>query len=477
MASARRILTYSIALVGLFATLSAATLLLNLLLTALLLPRGLPQGSGVLRQELSLYLATLMVGLPLWLVAAIAAHRRARRTVVERDARARRLFLAVVFAVTSVVALFEARSLIHAVLAVPGAPGLAPDWQGAIDAAAPLVVFGAAWLYHARTGWAERGPRAADRAHDLAVYVLAGFALAFLVYGLVQAVQRIVDALVGSGWPGLGDGMAWRDVATWALVGGAVWGAVWHYDQRRGGRRRLRVCYLYLVLWLAVPVTLWGGADGLYEALRRLFGYRAEPAFLRDVVPALVVGGAVWVYHWYMVRTQAALADVAPLPPGSIAWPRRPAVALLTLLGLAIAVLGTISLVWLGLDALLSHGHQGSDWWRERLSGGLAAVVVGGAAWLGAWAVLQRAASASPMVERTAKARRLLLGAIVLVNALPSVGFAIALLWVLLRVLLGERLDPDALSNALKYLSTTAILLAVAVTHAVLLRMDLRLTL
>jgi hypothetical protein len=139
-----------------------------------------------------------------------------------------------------------------------------------------------------------------------------------------------------------------------------------------------------------------------------------------------------------------------------------------------VAVPGALALLWLGLDALLNHGLQGPDWWRERLSGGLA-VVVGGAAWLGAWAVLQRAASASPLVERTAKARRLLLGTIVLVNALPAVGFAIALLWLLLRALLGEP-PSDALNSALKYLCSAAILLALAITHAVLLRADLRLT-
>jgi len=150
-------------------------------------------------------------------------------------------------------------------------------------------------------------------------------------------------------------------------------------------------------------------------------------------------------------------------------------VALLALLGLVIAVPGAISLVWLGLDAWFNRGLQGSEWWRERLSGGLAAVVVGGMVWLGAWAVLQRAAIACPLVERTAKTRRLLLGGIVLINALPAVAFAIALLWLLLRALLGERLDPDALSSALKYLSATGILLAVAVAHALLLSADLRL--
>jgi hypothetical protein len=85
MASARRILTYGMALVGLLATLYAAAQLLDLLLATLLLP-----GGADIRQDLSLYLATLLVGLPLWLVAATAAQRRARRTLEERDARERR---------------------------------------------------------------------------------------------------------------------------------------------------------------------------------------------------------------------------------------------------------------------------------------------------------------------------------------------------------------------------------------------------
>jgi hypothetical protein len=41
---------------------------------------------------------------------------------------------------------------------------------------------------------------------------------------------------------------------------------------------------------------------------------------------------------------------------------------------------------------------------------------------------------------------------------------------------MGVPLDPDPLSSALKYLSSAAILLGLAVAHALLLRADLRLT-
>src|SRR5581483_11836330 len=99
-----------------------------------LLPHGIAASSGDTRQELSLYLATLLVGLPLWLGAATAANRRAGRTVEERDAVERRLFLAIVFAATSVVALFALQSLLRVVLTLPGAPTVTPDWRGAITA-------------------------------------------------------------------------------------------------------------------------------------------------------------------------------------------------------------------------------------------------------------------------------------------------------------------------------------------------------
>lgn len=466
MASARRIFTYGTALVGLVVTLYAAEHLLDLLLAALLLH------NDDTRRDLSLYLATLIVGAPLWLGAAIAANRRARGTAAERDAVERRLFLASAFAVGSVMALFAVQSLLRVALSTPDAPG-GTDWRTAIDAGSQLLVYGAAWLYHARAGWSERGPRAADRAHDLAVYVLAAFALSGLVAGLYRAGRRIVDALIGSGGGSSHfDLMTWGDILAWVLAGGVIWGAVWRYDLHRGGRRHLRVLYLYLVLACAVPSALWAASAGIYEALRRLFGYRAAPDSLRDAMPVLLIGGAVWFYHWRVVRAQPARAGEEA--GGAIPWPRRPALALLTLLGHAIAVPGGISLIWLGLDALFNHGLRGSEWWRERLSGGVAATLVGGAVWLGAWTVLQRAANASPAIERTARARRLLLGGIVLSNALPAVGFAVALLWLLLRALLGEHLDADALSSALRYLSTAGVLLAVAAIHARVLRADLR---
>src|SRR5205085_2969381 len=54
-------------------------------------------------------------------------------------------------------------------------------------------------------------------------------------------------------------------------------------------------------------------------------------------------------------------------------------------------------------------------------------------------------------------------------------GFTVALLWLLLRTLLGDPLDASTVSRALQDLSTAFLLAGVAAYHGVILRGDLRL--
>jgi hypothetical protein len=331
--------------------------------------------------------------------------------------------------------------------------------------------------------------------HDLAVYILAGFALAFLASGAEGMIRQVLRELVvperpavlagppGSQWA------VWGALAARVVAGAAFWAPVWQYDLARGGRRDLRVSYLYLVLLAAVPAALGSVTYGLNEMLRRLFGYRPplpSAAGLWDFLPGAIsvalVGGVVWAHHWSVLRRQAALAPagvVAPpaTPPGGIPWPRRPALALLTLFGLASAAPALVSLLWVGLDALLNTGGGlvGGAWWRDRLSFSLAAALVGTATWLGGWTVLQRAAAADPARERVADARRYLLGAVTIVGALFTLGFLIAMLWLVFRTLLGDPLRASGVSWLLKELSGVIVAAGVAAYHGLVLRGDQRL--
>src|SRR5918911_1859149 len=483
----RRIVTFTMAFAGLQAVLYAVVGLLAIGVATATLRSSTLIGAADMRGRVSFYLAALIVGLPLWLGFWRAAQRRTMRDPDERAARERRLFLAAVFASTSVVALFALHTLLRVVLTLPGVADVQPSPLDGIAAGARLLAYGAAWLAYARLGWRERGPRDDDQTHDLAVYVLAGSALSFFAIGVAQAVRQLVGDLAGSVQPPLlaaphgAVWTIWGGIGAWIIAGGLTWGAVSQYDLARGGRRGLRVLYLYVVLLVAVPLALGSGTNGLYEVLRRLFGYQApegNASFLRDVLPLLLVGTVLWAYHWLVMRRQAALKTAAaPQAAGGIPWPRRPAVALLTLLGLAMAVPALISLLWLGLDFVFNTDASlsGPDWWRDRVSIGLAAGVVGTMAWLGAWSVLQRAAATAPAKERHALERRLLLGTVTLVSALAALGFTVSLLWLILRTLLGDPLDASTVSFALKDLSTAVLLAGVAAYHGVILRADLRL--
>jgi hypothetical protein len=483
MAASRRLLSYVIAFAGLLAALYAVTGLLALFVTRVTLRANVLVGVEDMRSRVSFYLAALLVGAPLWLGFWLSAQRRARAVPDERNAPERRLFLGAVFATTSVVALFALHTLLATLLTLPGPVETRRPALDGILAGARLLVYGAAWLGYARIGWRELSPQAEDAAHDLAVYVLSGFALGFLATGVVQALRQLIGDILRSGGPTLLGGSAgsvwtvWGSIAALILSGGLTWAAVWQYDLERG-RRELRAVYLYLVLLIAVPTTLGSATDGLYELLRRLFGYRearSEWSFLRDVVPLVLVGGGVWIYHWGIVRRQAAFDNTTPAAGGgSIPWPRRPAIALLVAFGLALVAPALVSVLWLGLDWLLNTGASlsGPAWWRDRLSLSVAAGLVGTGAWLGGWTVLQRAAAAAPQHERDAVARRRLLAAVVLVSALVALGFGIALLWLILQTLLGARLDVGQVSNLLKYLSAVAVALGLVAYHGLILRRD-----
>jgi hypothetical protein len=468
--TARRLAIYGSAFLALFIALAALTGLLSLLSAP-------PADPGEFRELLSRYLATLVLALPIFLLAWSRAQRGARASEEERHAAERRSYLAAVFACAGLAALYSLSTLLQELLTMPDL-----GRQPARDAAIGLLVYGAAWRAFARVEWRERSPSAHNPPHDVAVFLLAGCALQLLLGGIISAVRQILTLLIAMAGSGIRevlpqlDRWTWGPIAGLILAGGLCWGALWSYDLRRGGRRKLREVYLYIVLLVCVTVALSHGLAGLYELIRRLLGYRSAPGmwdFLRWVLPETLVCGLAWAYHWAVLRQQPT-ADEAAAVHGTIAPACRPGLAALCWLGLTLAIIGILSLIWLALDALLLPGrHPAPDWWRDPLSIGLTLSLVGLAFWNATWRVLQRAAREYPRVERITSERRILLGAVVVTCALPGVGYAIATIWLILRAALGEGVSPDLIYSAAKYWCAAALLCALALTHATLLRRDL----
>ena len=482
----RRSFRYILAFAGLLTALYAVTGLLGLAISLTALRDNVLSSTDDNRVRASLYLAELIVGLPVWLALWIASQRRVESSDEERDSAARRVFLGTTFAFTSVVALFALHSVLRYVFTLPGTSDIDPTAQNAVFSVARLFVFGAAWLYHARIGWTERGPQEDDEAHDVAVSVLAGFSLMFLAIGAVQALGESLGNLISSGQPVFSGVLPrsiwdrWGAIAAWILSGGFVWAAIWQYELSRGGARRVRVAYLWIVLLFAAPTALWSAATMLYELLRRGLGYdpRAESTwqFLVSVLPILLVSGVVWAHHWAVVRDQPSpRSEGERHMPGAILWPRRLPVAVLVALGLSMVTVAIVAVLWLSLDFVLNTGNSlsGGAWWRDRLSGSIGAGLVGLPAWLGGWNLLQRAAASAPQRERGASERRRLLGFIVLSGLLAAIGFGISLLWLVLQALLGAGLDGGEVSRMLKSLSAILVALSMVAYHGQTLRRDL----
>ncbi len=499
-ATMRRLFTYIMAFAGLISILYAAAGLLSVVAVSLLSGSSALVSADDLRSRASFYLAAFIVGVPLWLGAWRFAQRRAVAVPEEHDASERRLFFATVFAVTSVMILFAGQALLQFFLTLPGPALMRPSTVDGIGAAAQFMVYGITWLVFGRLArapgevahsWWQGRARETDGWHDVAVYVVAGFALAILANGIIQALRALIGDVPRVAQPVLVAPVAGSEWTIWGgimaslIVGGLTWAAIWRYDTARGGQREWRVLYLYLVLVISVPATLGTAIDALYELLRRAFGYQnvtPDWSFLQDTVPFVLVGGGIWIYHWLIVRRQA---DVGKDPASEterggagIPWPRRPGLALLNLAALATAVPAFISILWLVLDFMFdkSVSLSGPDWWRDRLSLSIAAGLIGLAAWGITWSELQRAASASPVRERAAQARRLLIGAVLVTSTLTAIGFTIAVLWLVLQALLGVPGDASTLSTMLKDLSTAIVMVLLAAYYGLILRHDMQLT-
>lgn len=476
-----RFLIYAVCFVGLMAVLFAVYGLVGLVLAETVFRASNLLSASDARQQASYYLAALIVATPLWLGFWRVAQQRVARAPEERNAPERRLYFALVFAIASVVCLYALHMLLRVVLTLPGPHDTNTALKDGVGALIRLLVYGGVLVGYTRLAMRERPSDQRDPARDFAVYVLTGFSLVFLAVGAINGLAAIISQLQGAqhtillgSTPGSVE-VTWGEIAACIISGGVVWAAITRYDQSYPGVRAFRIAYLYVVLTASILVTLIFGTDLLYELVRRIFGYHTGDnwGFLHDVLPPLVVGAAIWAYHWSVLRHQAALAGVQTRP-GAIPWPRRWLLAGLSFVGLAMAASGAVTLLWFVFDFLFkTHDLTNGAWWRDQTSMGIASLLVGLAVWLSAWSIQERAALADPQ-ERSAEARRWLLGGNTLIATLVAVGFTIALLWLVLRMLLGGPHDATTVSNIVKYLSAAAVAAGIAAYHGAILLSDVR---
>lgn len=264
-------------------------------------------------------------------------------------------------------------------------------------------------------------------ARRLYLYVVSAVSLAAVAAGLFNLVSVLVDALVPSGGAIGGDLGQPRSQASLAialvLVGLPVWLLHWGVAERgvrRAGdrgdddrRSALRAGYLLVAEAVALAALVAGGLGVLSQIAGAVLGVAGE-RWPVDATAAFAVATPIWLYHAFVVETDArrmAPMGAAARLPRLYRYGAAFAVLLLGLGGIRDAIGTTLQ------AAIATPVLDGEDWWRIALGSALASGIVGLGAWWAHWAWCARyVAPADPDLEddRTSHLRAAYFGAVTL---------------------------------------------------------------
>lgn len=449
--------------------------------------------SPVDREIVALELAAIIVTLPLFLAHWLWAQRLAGRGdgagAEERASFPRRLYLYGMLAAFMVPimenGLAASQALMHLVLGVEqetvfAFEHLLTNTETFLYALPALVVPAALWGYH----WIvmrgdDRRQEESEASAVLSRLYQYGFAAAGLIMVAV-AVGMMLAWLFGQLLPGREDLDPARMVIAANIpllaVGLAVWLPFWLPVQRRfaaGDRRErasvVRKAFLYIVVFGGALGVIGTTSLLLADLIARGLGVPTEAGGLSTALAVILVCSAVWAYHAFVLRRDAAaVPEVAEQ-----ALVRRIYIYLMAGLGLAAMLIGlggTLATLFEGL-------HQGifSLDLRESISGFIASFIAGLPVWFWHWRqAVGMAAQPAPAgtVERRSFVRRLYLYLFIFVATLTILGSVIFIVSQLLMLLLGERTTASLFYELAQAFSFTAIAMAVWVYHGLMLRQD-----
>lgn len=480
MTTIRRVYIYVVAFAGL-AALTVGLANLGRALLAVLVGASAAAAPGYLRDQVSLWVAVALVGLPLWALHWRWAQRLSD-DLEERTSTLRRLYLYLVLAGATLVAAGTLQTWASVVMmALLGAPGGLANMG--IPSVPTFVIAAIVWAYHWRVaaedravGGEERGSATLRRWY---VYGAAFVGFILVLQGMQQVLQSVwfqVASLPGAqglsiSVPGVAD----------ALVGLALWGWHWGWLSKRVGARAqeqdarstLRSVYLFLGLAAVVVGTLAGVSEALYYVLARALGV-AEPGGVAGSllqaaagpVSVVVVYGIGWVYQRAAIGRQIQLVAEAPRQVEV----RRLYRYLTSLVAVAILATGAGGLLWVVAD-VATHAAETVlvvTWWQDRASLFATMTAVGLLAWLLHW---------RPRAPEDAGslARRVYLYVVLIGGVLGLLGGGAFTVYGLLSMALGSTADGASLTQ-LGHAMAVALVAAVVVWyHARSVRADTRL--
>ncbi|GAA1969123.1 hypothetical protein GCM10009817_06370 [Terrabacter lapilli] len=338
--------------------------------------------------------AYVLVGLPLY--AVVAAWTRARMQADPEESRSRgwTLYVTAASFVALVATVLAIQGTITWALGAPGDDG--PQFG-------EMVVWGTVWLAHR---WVEHrlvGGRVLTRAGFLG----AVLGLGVTSVGAVMALGHVVGSLVSVPVAETTEGPSLLQTGVATLVSGLVaWVVSWVLPSARLQRSTLWHVY---VLIFGVAGGLLTAVVGASVSLDRVVLWllrgtsagssSADLEGLPVALAAVVVGGAVWLYHRTVLRLSEEHGRTEV---------RRAYDYLLAGVGLVAAAVGVMMLVVAGLEALLAASVSPAEE-ADALGTVVAAatlLVVGAPVWWLFWRRVSTAVEADPVGERRSRTRR-----------------------------------------------------------------------
>ena len=484
MLAVRRIYLYAVSAISLVAVAWAIIGLARLILDG-----GIGQGQII---GLAAGLAVIIVGGPIFLFHWLMAERLTAGSPEERYSPVRYLFFYGVMAAGAIPVLSNLYRLVDNLL-LTLLRGQRPDYYpydlSTLDHLAAVLVWSVVWLFVWRFVRGQLSQSGSPN-HYLNLSIrrlyLLGFSLGGLVmvaWGSFGLLQTIMEMLAGEVWR-----TPVANHTAQLLIGCFIWVSHWLVLQRNFAtghpaeeRSILRKVYLYLTVFVFSVMTLVGGTLLLKRLFELLLGAppSGEPLLLQlsQVVPMLLVGGLLWIYHWTVVRQDAIQSPDAPRQ----AEVRRVYAYLVATVGLFAALTGIGGLLTQIVDMLTSGSDIGLNYYRESVAAFVSLTLMGTPVWLLPWRASQARAILPPddsathdagVAERRSIVRKIYLYLFVFLASLGIFGSVGWFVFHILTFLLGADLPNDFLTQVFDAFVIAMLAAGVWVYHWLAIRGD-----
>lgn len=427
------------------------------------------------RGQLSLGLATIIIGGTLWFVFWRTIQRQVSGNPAEIGSAIRKFYLNLILLVAALEGLLGAAGFLKWILA--GVPlEEFPSWGLSM-----LIVAGGVWYYHWRVQEQEGQPSAeAKTLRRWYVYILSGYSLAMLANALIQFLDAVIFYLPVWG-EGVASGQFWNASAqgelAWIFIGGSSWFFHWFRMARDDVDSVLRQVYLYL---LAITGSTIAGLVALISVLfalfRMAFGGVGDVVstdffFLSWTIPTMLVTAIIWVYHRRAVQEESQVEQQRLSA-------RRVVLYLMSFLSLGALITGLILLIGILLD-LWIRAADGSTvvtslWWQNQLSLSLALILVGAPIWMYYWRSVLRMTDEGGVAERGAASRRIFLYAVLGIALITLAADLVNIVYQIINGLLQGTFGVEVLRGVKWSLQTLIIPLPVLLYHWRILQQDRR---